>query len=77
MAGGGRGMGGGGGRGMGGGSGMGRGMGMAGGMAGPGRQDYGRPDSDSLSEVKSLKNQLEEMRKQIEILQASINNLKK
>ena len=63
--------------GMGSGSGTGRGMGMSGGVGGAVQQGPGQSDSASLSEVKNLKNQLEEMRKQMETLQSSINNLKK
>ena len=71
MGGGGRGMGGGGGRGMGGGSGMGRGMGAST-LAGA-----AQPEPAALSEEKSLKDQVNELRKQIETLQSSINALTK
>ena len=71
MGGGGRGMGGGGGRGMGGGGGMGRGMGAST-LAGS-----AQPEPTSLSEEKSLKDQVNELRKQIETLQSSINALGK
>ena len=67
----GRGMGGGGGMGMGGGSGMGRGMGASA-LAGS-----GQPEPTALSEEKSLKDQVNELRKQIEALQSSINALGK
>lgn len=79
--GGGRGMGGGGGRGMGGGGG--RGMGGGGGMGMGGRMGTstlagsGQPESTALSEEKSLKDQVNELRKQMEILQSSINALGK
>ena len=71
--GGGRGMGGGGGRGMGGGGGMGMGgrMGTST-LAGP-----AQPEPIALSEEKSLKDQVNELRKQIETLQSSINALGK
>jgi len=70
--GGGRGMGGGGGRGMGGGGGgMGRGIGAST-LAGS-----AQPESTALSEEKSLKDQINELRKQMEILQSSINALEK
>jgi len=64
-------MGGGGGRGMGGGGGMGRGM-SASALAGP-----GQPEPIALSEEKSLKDQVNEWRKQIETLQSRINALEK
>jgi predicted Fe-Mo cluster-binding NifX family protein len=79
--GGGRGMGGGGGRGMGGGGG--RGMGGGGGMGMGGRMgtstlaDAAQPEPTALSEEKSLKDQVNELRKQMEILQSSINALGK
>ncbi|MBC8200381.1 MAG: NifB/NifX family molybdenum-iron cluster-binding protein [Desulfobacteraceae bacterium] len=69
--GGGRGMGGGGGMGMGGGSGMGRGMGASA-LAGS-----GQPEPTALSEEKRLKDQVNELRKQVETLQSSINALEK
>ena len=69
--GGGRGMGGGGGMGMGGGGGMGRGMGAST-LAG-----VAQPEPIALSEEKSLKDQVNELRKQIETLQSSINALEK
>ena len=75
--GGGRGMGGGG-RGMGGGGrGMGRGMGMGGGMGASAWPGSGQPEPTALSEEKSLKDQVNELRKQIETLQSSINALGK
>ena len=75
--GGGRGMGGGG-RGMGGGGrGMGRGMGMGGGMGASAWPGSGQPEPTALSEEKSLKDQVNELRKQIETLQSSINALRK
>lgn len=79
--GGGRGMGGGGGRGMGGGGG--RGMGGGGGMGMGGRMGTStlagaaQPEPIALSEEKSLKDQVNELRKQIETLQSSINALEK
>ena len=79
--GGGRGMGGGGGRGMGGGGG--RGMGGGGGMGMGGRMgtstlaSAAQPEPTALSEEKSLKDQVNELRKQIETLQSSINALEK
>jgi len=79
--GGGRGMGGGGGRGMGGGGG--RGMGGGGGMGVGGRMGAStlagaaQPEPTALSEEKSLKDQVNELRKQMEILQSSINALGK
>jgi len=79
--GGGRGMGGGGGRGMGGGGG--RGMGGGGGMGMGGRMGTStlagpaQPEPIALSEEKRLKDQVNELRKQIETLQSSINALKK
>ena len=79
--GGGRGMGGGGGRGMGGGGG--RGMGGGGGMGMGGRMGTStlagaaQPTPTALSEEKSLKDQVNELRKQMEILQSSINALGK
>lgn len=75
------GMGGGGGRGMGGGGG--RGMGGGGGMGMGGRigtstlADAAQPEPTALSEKKSLKDQVNELRKQIETLQSSINALEK
>ena len=75
--GGGRGMGGGG-RGMGGGGrGMGRGMGMGGGMGASTLAGSVQPEPTALSEEKSLKDQVNELRKQIETLQSSINALRK
>ena len=75
--GGGRGMGGGG-RGMGGGGrGMGRGMGVGGGMGASAWPGSGQPEPTALSEEKSLKDQVNELRKQIETLQSSINALRK
>ncbi|RZB32166.1 MAG: hypothetical protein SRB1_01785 [Desulfobacteraceae bacterium Eth-SRB1] len=71
--GGGRGMGGGGGRGMGGGG----GMGMGGRMGTSVQAGSGQPESTALSEEKSLKDQVNELRKQMEILQSSINALGK
>ena len=73
------------------GMGMGSGMGMGGGgrgMGGGGRGMGGRmgtsvlagsaqPESTALSEEKSLKDQVNELRKQIETLQSSINALEK
>jgi len=67
----GRGMGMGGGRGMGGGGGMGRGMGAST-LAGS-----AQPEPTALSEEKRLKDQVNELRKQIEALQSSINALGK
>ncbi|MBW2567801.1 MAG: NifB/NifX family molybdenum-iron cluster-binding protein [Deltaproteobacteria bacterium] len=71
MAGGGRGMGGGGGRGMGGGSGMGRGMGAS------VLTGSGQPEPTTLSEEKRLKDQVNELRKQVETLQSNINAMEK
>ena len=71
--GGGRGMGGGGGRGMGGGG----GMGMGGRMGTSTLAGAAQPEPTALSEEKSLKDQVNELRKQIETLQSSINALKK
>ncbi len=70
--GGGRGMGGGG-RGMGGGG----GMGMGGGMGASTLAGSAQPEPTALSEEKSLKDQVNELRKQIETLQSSINALGK
>ena len=78
--GGGRGMGGGGGRGMGGGGrgmGGGGGMGMGGGMGASTLAGSAQPEPTALSEEKSLKDQVNELRKQIETLQSSINALGK
>ncbi len=72
--GGGRGMGGGGGRGMGGGSGMGRGM------SGTALGGSSQPKSIPLSkeeELKSLKDQANELHKQIEAIETSMNALEK
>lgn len=69
----GRGMGMGGGRGMGGGG----GMGMGGGMGASAWPGSGQPEPTALSEEKSLKEQVNELRKQIETLQSSINALGK
>ena len=75
--GGGRGMGGGG-RGMGGGGrGMGGGMGMGSGIGASTLAGAAQPEPTALSEEKSLKDQVNELRKQIEILQSSINALTK
>ncbi|MEA3428892.1 MAG: NifB/NifX family molybdenum-iron cluster-binding protein [Thermodesulfobacteriota bacterium] len=71
--GGGRGMGMGGGRGMGGGG----GMGMGGRMGTSALAGSGQPTPTALSEEKSLKDQVNELRKQIETLQSSINALGK
>ena len=71
--GGGRGMGGGGGRGMGGGG----GMGMGGRMGTSTLAGAAQPEPTALSEEKSLKDQVNELRKQIETLQSSINALEK
>ncbi len=71
VAGGGRGMGGGGGRGMGGGGGMGRGMGAS------ALSGSGQPEPTVLSEEKRLKDQINELRKQVETLQSSIKALEK
>ena len=85
------GMGMGGGRGMGGGMGTGRGMGMGGGrgMGGGGGMGMGgrtgtsalagsgQPAPTALSEEKNLKDQVNELRKQIETLQSTINALEK
>ena len=61
------------GMGMGGGRGMGMGRGIgASTLAGP-----GQPEPIALSEEKSLKNQVNEWRKQIKILQSRINALEK
>lgn len=79
------------GMGTGGGMGTGRGMGMGGGrgMSGGGGRGMGRgmgastlagaaqPEPIALSEEKSLKDQVNELRKQIETLQSSINALEK
>ena len=74
------------GRGMGGGMGMGRGMGMGqgrgmgGGMAGTAGGGSGQPEPPSLSkeeELKRLKDQANELRKQIEKIESSINSLNK
>ena len=73
MGGGGRGMGGGGGRGMGGGG----GMGMGGRMGTSTLAGAAQPEPTALSEEKSLKDQVNELRKQIETLQSSINALGK
>jgi len=72
--GGGRGMGGGGGRGMGGGGGMGRGMGSStlGGSSQPAPPALSKED-----ELKGLKDKANEMRKQIEGVEASIKALEK
>ncbi len=78
--GGGRGMGGGGGRGMGGGGrgmGGGGGMGMGGGIGASTLAGAAQPEPIALSEEKSLKDQVNELRKQMEILQSSINALGK
>ena len=78
--GGGRGMGGGGGRGMGGGGGRGMGgggMGMGGRMGTSTMAGTAQPEPTALSEEKSLKDQVNELRKQIETLQSSINALGK
>jgi predicted Fe-Mo cluster-binding NifX family protein len=72
MGGGGRGMGGGG-RGMGGGG----GMGMGGGIGASTLAGAAQPEPIALSEEKSLKDQVNELRKQIETLQSSINALGK
>ncbi len=69
----GRGMGMGGGRGMGGGG----GMGMGGRMGTSTLAGAAQPEPTALSEEKSLKDQVNELRKQIETLQSSINALKK
>jgi len=71
--GGGRGMGGGGGRGMGGGG----GRGMGGKMGISTLAGAAQPEPTALSEEKSLKDQVNELRKQMEILQSSINALTK
>ena len=71
--GGGRGMGGGGGRGMGGGG----GMGMGGRMGTSTLAGAAQPEPTALSEEKSLKDQVNKLRKQIETLQSSINALEK
>ena len=80
--GGGRGMGGGGGRGMGGGGGRGMGgggMGMGGGMGGGGRmQATGLKNTDASSKVDSLKflkNQAEELKKQMDDIESKIKSL--
>ena len=79
--GGGRGLGGGGGRGMGGGGGRGMGggggRGMGGGMGTSALAGSGQPTPTALSEEKRLKDQVNELRKQIETLQSSINALEK
>ncbi len=71
----GRGMGMGGGRGMSGGGGGGRGMGR--GMGASTLAGAAQPEPIALSEEKSLKDQVNELRKQIETLQSSINALEK
>ena len=74
----GRGMGMGGGRGMGGGGmGMGGGGGMGRGMGASTLAGAAQPEPIALSEEKSLKDQVNELRKQIETLQSSINALEK
>jgi len=70
----GRGMGKGGGMGMGGGRGMGRGI------SGSGTKSSGQPKAIQLSkeeELKDLKNQADEMRRQIEHIESKINDFKK
>ena len=67
------GMGMGGGRGMGGGG----GRGMGGGMGTSALAGSGQPTPTALSEEKRLKDQVNELRKQIETLQSSINALEK
>lgn len=74
------GMGGGGGMGRGMGMGRGGGMGMGRGMGGSSRGGSGQPEPTPLSkeeEVKSLKDQANELRKQLETIESSINGLEK